>query len=220
MWFACVAAACLGASTPNYTTRLWGTASGLPGSRVTDVIQSRDGYLWLGTRSGLARFDGVGFTVFDNSNTPEIRSPYVTCLFEDSEGTIWMGHDTGDLTCYRAGKFQAVPLKASWHREKIFGIGADVGGDVWIVNGYGELARVRDGFVIPSPQGRFVHLLAMARRPEGGFWIQRDNEVSLLEGGRLKPVYAELVQPDSLVHGICASSDGGLWIVVGSRVLK
>jgi len=61
---------------------VWTTDDGLPNSSVTAVLQSHDGYLWLGTCSGLARFDGVRFTVFDSSSTPELQSPNVTALFE------------------------------------------------------------------------------------------------------------------------------------------
>ena len=160
------------------------------------------------------------FTVFDNSNTPEMRSQHVTCLFEDSAGTIWIGHETGELTCYRAGRFQAIPIKAAWHGGQIFGIGADVGGDIWLLNEVGELARVKDGLVIPSPQGKVVHLLALARRPKGGFWIQRDDEVSLLEAGRLTVVQPAPASTDSSIGGISVSHDGGLWVVVGGRVVK
>src|SRR5215831_522132 len=80
----------------NYVTRMWRTEDGLPHSGVTAVLQGRDGYLWVGTRSGLARLDGVRFTVFDGSNTEEMQSPHVTSLFEASDGTLWIGHETGE----------------------------------------------------------------------------------------------------------------------------
>ena len=219
-WWACGAAAHSGDAVPSYNTRVWTTDQGLPGSRVNVVIQSRDGYLWLGTRSGLARFDGVRFTVFDGGNTPEMTSSHVTCLFEDSAGTIWIGHETGELTCFRAGKFQAVPVKASWQGGMLFGIGADSAGDVWLIDEAGEMARVKDGFVIPAPQGKVVHLLALAAKPGGGLWIQRDNEVSELEGGRLRPIEFDETPGDHYIKGIGAAQDGGLWVLTATRILK
>jgi ligand-binding sensor domain-containing protein len=188
LWCVCFASTSLATSLPNYITRVWTTDDGLPGSSIMNVIQSHDGYLWVGTYSGLARFDGVHFTVFDNGNAPEMPSPHVTCLFEDVEGAIWIGHQTGDLTRYQNGKFRAVPVKAAWHAGRIYGMGADVAGDVWLLNGNGELARVRDWFVIPAPPGRTALRLAMVRKPGGGFWIQRDNEVWELVAGQLQPV--------------------------------
>ena len=82
LWCVCLAFTSFAATTPNYITRVWTTDDGLPDSSVTAVLQSHDGYLWVGTRSGLARFDGVRFTVYDSGNTPEMRSPHVTSLFE------------------------------------------------------------------------------------------------------------------------------------------
>jgi len=53
---------------------VWGTREGLPQNTVPAIAQTKDGYLWLGTELGLARFDGLRFTVFDMSNTPELKS--------------------------------------------------------------------------------------------------------------------------------------------------
>ena len=50
-------------AAPNYFIGAWQTEDGLPQNSVTAVVQTRDGYLWLGTYSGLARFDGARFTV-------------------------------------------------------------------------------------------------------------------------------------------------------------
>jgi signal transduction histidine kinase/ligand-binding sensor domain-containing protein len=205
---------------PDYNTRAWTTDDGLPGSRVTVVIQSHDGYLWLGTRSGLARFDGVRFTIFNGGNTPEMQSPHVTSLFEDPNGTIWIGHETGELTVYQAGKFHAVPIKAAWHGGKIGAIIADPAGDLWLLNDIGELVRVKDGFFIPSPQGKVAHLIAMAGVPGGGLWIQRDDEVSELKGGQLHPVRFYGSAGSRYIQGIGAGRDGGLWVMTGGRILK
>lgn len=59
-----------GAATTNfppadYSIAAWSTEDGLPGNSVTALLQARDGYLWVGTTHGLARFDGVRFKVFN-----------------------------------------------------------------------------------------------------------------------------------------------------------
>src|SRR5690349_24695153 len=71
---------------PNYFTRTWQVEQGLPQNKVTAVVQTRDGYLWVGTYCGLARFDGIHFTIFDDNNTPELRSSRITSLFEADDG--------------------------------------------------------------------------------------------------------------------------------------
>src|SRR5690242_301489 len=60
-----------------YNVRRWeagATENGLPQNTITAVVQTQDGYLWVGTYSGLARFDGLRFTVFDENNTPGLAS--------------------------------------------------------------------------------------------------------------------------------------------------
>ena len=72
----------------NYAFDLWQTENGLPYNSVTSIIQTQDGYLWLGTYNGLARFDGIKFAVFNTSNTPELPSNRITSLFEDANGVL------------------------------------------------------------------------------------------------------------------------------------
>jgi signal transduction histidine kinase/ligand-binding sensor domain-containing protein len=196
------------------------TEDGLPQNTVAAIVQTRDGYLWLGTYSGLARFDGVRFTSFDGGNTPEMQSPHVTALFEAADGALWIGHETGELTCYQAGRFREVPVTAAWRGGKILAIAADVAGDLWLLNKHGELARVKDGFAITLPPGAIKHLVSIARNPKGGFWIQLDSEVSTVEGGQLKPVPLDGPATNRFVQGICASQDGGLWVMLENRIRK
>jgi signal transduction histidine kinase/ligand-binding sensor domain-containing protein len=215
-----LASAALGKEPAQYFSRVWRSNEGLPSDSVAAVVQTRDGYLWLGTRSGLARFDGVRFVTFDSSNTAEMRSLYVTCLFEAADGALWIGHDTGDLTCYSGGKFHAVPIHANWSGGKIFAIAADKAGDIWLLNEQGELLRVKDGFVIPASPDHAIHLLTIARNPGGGFWIQRDNEVSALENTSLRPLDFDMPGTNHYVQGIAASRDGGLWVMIERRMRK
>jgi signal transduction histidine kinase/ligand-binding sensor domain-containing protein len=215
----CLAPVNLAAFNPNYVTRFWQTDDGVPQSSVTAVLQSRDGYIWLGTRSGLARFDGVRFVAFNGGNTPEMQSPHVTCLFESADGALWIGHEDGEVTCYEGGKFRSVPVKAAWRGGKIFGIGADRNGDIWFVNQAGELARLKDGLVIPAAPGPVTRLLGVARNPLGGFWLQRDNEVLAVEDGTPEPLSLE-GPAKPYIQGVAASRDGGLWIMTENRMRK
>ena len=208
------------AALPDYVTRWWTTDDGLPGSRVTAILQSQDGYLWLGTRNGLGRFDGVRFTIFNSGNTPEMQSPHFTSLFEAADGTLWIGHETGELTLYRNGKFQACPIHAAWHGGKIEFIFADPAGDIWLVNDLGELLCTKNDLVIPSPPGRIPHLIALACVPGSGIWVQRDDDVSELKHGQLCPVRFEGDAGGRYIQGIGASRDGGVWVLAGSRIRK
>src|SRR5579862_3785080 len=81
---------------------------------ITAIVQSKNGYLWLGTYHGLLRFDGVRSTVFDSGNAPGLQNGLVTSLFETPDGVLWIGHETGQLTRFADGTFQPVKLGNSW----------------------------------------------------------------------------------------------------------
>src|SRR5580698_9253935 len=85
------------ASGAHYSVKTWTTDEGLPQNSVIAMTQTRDGYLWLGTLRGLARFDGVRFTKFDEDNTPELKSSRIVRLFEDSKSNLWIGTDTAGV---------------------------------------------------------------------------------------------------------------------------
>ena len=74
-----------------YDWRAWTTQDGLPQNSITSIVQTRDGYIWLGTFGGLARFDGVRFKIFDISNTDALSTNRILSLLEDSDGNLWIG---------------------------------------------------------------------------------------------------------------------------------
>jgi ligand-binding sensor domain-containing protein len=74
-------------------------ADGLPSSTVYKLAQDRDGFIWMGTLDGLARYDGVSFRVFRNdpAEPRSIGGNNVTSLLIDSKGRLWCGGDGSGL---------------------------------------------------------------------------------------------------------------------------
>src|SRR6266496_1524740 len=93
------------AGTGDYLIDVWTGENGLPNSSVTALAQTPDGYLWVGTYNGLARFDGVRFVKFDPDNTPQLKRARVRRLYVDAIGTLWINTYDGSLTSYRDGTF-------------------------------------------------------------------------------------------------------------------
>ena len=208
------------AGPPHFIIHSWFAEDGLPQNAVTAVVQTRDGYLWLGTFTGLVRFDGVRFVVFNDNNTPALKNNRITSLFEAADGTLWIGHETGDVTCFKAGRFEAVPVRANWNGRKIFSIGADDAGDVWLLSTDGLLARVRDGHVLTPEPGGATAVVEMAAGPHGQLWVARDGKVSELRNGELHVLPFNAQTNSSYVQGICAARDGAVWIVSDGRIRK
>ncbi len=84
--------------------RSWGTESGLPQNTVNAIVQDPDGYMWLGTRDGLARFDGVRFKVFGLENG--LPSVDISCLLEDHLGFLWIGTYGAGLCRMKQGRIE------------------------------------------------------------------------------------------------------------------
>jgi ligand-binding sensor domain-containing protein len=79
------------AAPGEFLIQRWDTSSGLPHNTVRAIAQTPDGYLWIGTENGLARFDGVRFENFARENTPALPNPNVDFLQVDAGGTLWVG---------------------------------------------------------------------------------------------------------------------------------
>lgn len=74
----------------------YGVESGLSQSTAYTIIQDRVGFIWIGTKSGLNRFDGTSFKVYRASKQPNsLGRDYITMLYEDAKGDIWVGTDAG-----------------------------------------------------------------------------------------------------------------------------
>src|SRR5687768_12367565 len=76
---------------PDYVQEVWDSKDDrLPHPGVTSILQTRDGYLWLGTFTGLARFDGVRFHLPGSGEVPAL-SDHVKCLAESTDSALWVG---------------------------------------------------------------------------------------------------------------------------------
>src|SRR5215207_8276069 len=73
----------------DWIARAWQTEDGLPQNTINALLQTRDGFLWVGTSGGLARFDGVRFRKFGLEQG--LRSVRITALAEDQHGALWIG---------------------------------------------------------------------------------------------------------------------------------
>jgi len=127
-----------------YLKDAWTTEKGLPQNSVTSLLQTRDGYLWVGTFGGLARFDGLKFTIFDTGNSPGLKSNRIITLFEDHAGAIWIGTEQNGLSRYYHGAFTTYTTKDGLPDNHIYSIAEDAKGRLWIATSNG-VAQFADG---------------------------------------------------------------------------
>jgi len=115
----------------NYIAAHWDTEDGLPHNLVRCIFQTRDGYLWVGTQQGLARFDGLTFTVFNQHNTPEISSTIITSFAETRDGSLWVGTSVG-LLRYQDGRFKAYGRADGLKADTVNSLCVAPDGSLWI----------------------------------------------------------------------------------------
>lgn len=88
-------------SFSQYRIESWSIEQGLPYKTVNSVLQTRDGYLWVATLDGLARFDGLSFTVFNTASNPELITNRFGKLIESNDGSLWVVLDKRGLIRYK-----------------------------------------------------------------------------------------------------------------------
>jgi signal transduction histidine kinase/ligand-binding sensor domain-containing protein len=129
---------------PSFRLDSWTTADGLPSNTISALGQTRDGYLWLATDNGLARFDGIRFTVFSKSETAGIAGSRFLALWESSAGDLWAGTVDGGVSRYRDGRFTAFSTKDGLMRTVVRRIDEDAAGAIWAYHDTG-VSTWRDG---------------------------------------------------------------------------
>ena len=76
--------------------------NGLSHNEVTSIVQGKDGFIWIGTRGGLNRYDGYKFQIFNQvpGDSNSLANPSIESLFADSKGNIWIGTKSGGISKY------------------------------------------------------------------------------------------------------------------------
>ncbi len=207
-------------ATPDtrYTVDVFGTAQGLPSSAVLAVTQTRDGYLWAGTWAGLARFDGAGFAVFDENNTPGLSSSKVRRLYEDRQGNLWIGTEDGGIAVARGGKVAQVQLEQRAVVDPLMAICEDASGAVLLYTEGGLLARYQKGKVDiwHAGSGARSTCRALITDESGRLWVGTDTSLFALHP---IPVVTDEVRPIRLNY-LLASKRGGYWRLANGRIQK
>ena len=190
----------------------------LPQSSVIAMMQTRDGYLWLGTMKGLVRFDGMKTEVFD-----ALGSMTIMFLFEDSRGGLWVGTEKNGVALIRDGEMKVV-TSAEGSGTRLVSACEDVSGAVWLCASDGRLARYRNGVKEnewpPEFPGTGGYRAVVAEK-SGEVWIGSSSSLSrVVTDVRTKNFTLEVqrtVLPGRLDF-VAGSKTGGCWRFCNERV--
>jgi signal transduction histidine kinase/ligand-binding sensor domain-containing protein len=195
-----------------YSTSTWTQQQGLPQDTVRAIAQTPDGYLWLGTDEGLARFDGYEFTVF-NRDRRNLPANGVTALAAGQDGSLWIGTRNG-LTLYREGRFRTYTHKDGIADDLIAGLFIDHSGILWIVAG-GNLSRFDGAHFRNFMRQKDLPLLSVrsvAEDRQHNIIVSGNSGVFRLAAGQFTPVLAGALLENDHPSGVLPDRAGNLWI--------
>jgi len=197
-----------------YSVDEYTTADGLPQSSILFVVQSGDGYLWLGTYEGLARFDGIRFEVFDKGNLAGMKSNSIKALFHDSRGRLWIGTPNG-LLRYQNGSCRVYTTEDNLTSNFILSVYEDRARTIWVGTTRGLNRLERERFVPYTATEGLSHeyILALAEDAAGRLWIGTGGGgVNVLENGRFIPYTTANGLPNNDIRTLYRDREGRLWI--------
>jgi ligand-binding sensor domain-containing protein/signal transduction histidine kinase/CheY-like chemotaxis protein len=151
----------------------WLTREGLPQNSVEAIAQTPEGYIWLGTRQGLARFDGHRFVIYDKATAPGLEHIHVTALLAARDGDLWIGTSGGGLSRLRRGAIETFDRQRGLPSNVVRALFEDSRGRVWAATDAGVAYFNGKTLQLPADGGALsnVTVLAIAEDAEGAIWL-------------------------------------------------
>ena len=201
----------------NRIVKLYDQNNGLPTGEANTVIQTSDGYVWIGSYGGLIRYDGTTFRNYSEEGS--VKSSSIRMLFEDSMGRLWIGTNDMGVYLYENGKFTllANDNANAYLSVRSFAEGND--GTVYAGTTSG-LAKISENGIeaVEAVSGSTVYSIACDEN--GVVWTCLDNGVGrLLKGDQVIYTFESEKFIDESLYCAGADSDGGLWLGTDNSVL-
>ncbi len=193
----------------------WTYIEGAPGE-VNALAQTTDGYLWLGTTTGLFRFDGIRFQAYKSPSGQAFPQRHVVSLFAVPDGGLWVGYWYGGVSFIKNGTVTDYGKPEGLPSRAVLAFARDRQGVIWIAAGKDGLARLEGsrwknvgtdwGFTGPAYTVFVDHA--------GTIWVGTPTTVAyLVEGKHQFQIAAQHLRP--IVQNFAESPDGTLWMAEG-----
>lgn len=199
-----------------YFHRSWSTGEGLPQSTGLSLARSRDGFLWVGTEEGIARFDGTTFVVFDRKNTPGLPHNLTYSLLGGRDGSLWVGTAAG-LARFVEGSARPFGARDKVPEKAIRCLLEDRDGAVWagtwgggLVRLEGDVATVFTTFTTRDGLGS-DEISSLHEDPDGTLWVATTGGLARrAPKGEFEPFPVPGAR-GTRFRGLCRGRDGSLW---------
>ncbi len=191
----------------------WTVEDGLRSNSLLEVAQSPEGYIWISSFTGLTRFDGRRFEIYDRSRLPNLTTDGFTLLFADRFGRFWIGTRGDGLLNYERGQFRPFgsPLPA---RAAIMDLLIDTQERIWVSVDDLGVFRFQGGRPVPIPYSevRDVTVADLAEDASGAMWMATNGKgLTRFHDGEYTTFTMSHGLPDNQI-GSLLTTDDGLWI--------
>ena len=196
-----------------YRSTQWTAESGLPQNSVRGIVQVPDGYIWVATLNGVAKFDGVRFSVFDKGNTPVMTSSRFIAMVPGPGDDLWMPSEDRNLLRYHLGRFEAMGENAGLRPRSVNAITADGHGGVW-VSSDDRIYRWQPAtgrFQKEAFSSEDIHFAPLWWVGTGFWAIQNGNLLCFAHGKLTTLAIPKGLTPKS-IRGVAVGGDGAVWI--------
>lgn len=188
----------------------------LPGSRIQLLLADREGSLWIGTNSGLARMEDGKLQRLPV--TDPLASASVLALMEDPEGNLWVGTESDGLHILREQRFRGMGAREGLSTDATTAVVEDGAGTLWVGTSGGGLNRVsgsgpgsiksfsvRDGLLSDV-------ILSLAAAPNGDLWVGTPDGLNRIRKNHVDAYTSSDGLADDFIRSLLADADGSLWI--------
>ncbi len=196
--------------------RDWQADDGLPGNNVTGVAQTQNGYLWIATQTGLARFDGLRF---ENLKIPVGRaSPIIRAMLLDDGGQLWLAEEGGDVARILGKQPSLFTSANGLSRSQPLELVQDADGAVWISNADGTVHCIQGGRVTRFGEADGLPAAgacSLSRDANKKIWFAKAGQVGVFRDGKFVTL---LTLPERSIQ--LQAQRGDVWICADNRLMK
>ncbi len=187
---------------------------GLPTGTIYDIWQTRDGFLWLGTQTGLVRFDGVRYTPAETLFSGIPDNLWIRAGFEDEHGALWVGTNDGGIFRFQDGKAERFSTREGMPSDQVFCMVPAAGGGLWACTGNG-LVRFADGkiSVLRTRDDATPDVIRAGCLAAGGkLWVGGDDPAVYSQNGDgFDSIPLRLIPSDASVRAMACSGQS-MWV--------
>ncbi len=211
-----------GQTPPDYARQTWDTETGLPQNSVHAIAQTRDGYMWFGTEGGLARFDGVRFTIFNTRNTPQLHSNDIRSLLVD-DGNLWIATADG-VAEFGVSSVKSFSTADGLPGNNVIGLylsantpcAATAAGNACFEQGRFTPTKSE----IPPPAALNPPALSSMKDREGNLWVGTESTgVTIFRSLEFRTFAGSADNLDDVIRCVFADSHNAIWAGTNSRGL-